>query len=60
MAKTTNFIREYLETLPDEALIAICRRAGIPESEIPKPRKPDPFECEVWPRKRDRRTTDGT
>ena len=55
-----NFIREYLETLPDKALIAICRRAGIPESEIPKPRKPGPFECEAWPGKRDRKVSGRT
>jgi hypothetical protein len=53
----SNFIRDYLETLPDEALLAICRRGGMTEEEIERirPRPPGPYECEVWPRKRDRR-----
>jgi hypothetical protein len=54
MPKPTNFIREYLEGLSDEKLTAICRRGGIPESEIPPLRKAGPFECEpgLWPAKR--------
>jgi hypothetical protein len=45
----TSFIREYMESLPDDALIAICRWGGVPESEIEKirPKPPGSYERET-------------
>jgi hypothetical protein len=54
MAKPANFIREYMESLPDKALIALCRRGGMSEEEIQKrwPRLPGPFERETGRKRR--------
>jgi hypothetical protein len=40
------FLVEYMESLPDKALLAICRWGGMSEAEIKKitPRPPGPYE----------------
>jgi hypothetical protein len=38
-----NLIREHLEKLSDAELEAICRAAGIPDSEIPRAQPSPPM-----------------